>query len=49
MTHLIPYLKDAQIVAAVEEGRSIYDNIAKTLEYLLGGNVGERTIMFVVV
>ena len=37
----------ASIVAAVEEGRGIYDNIAKTLAYLLGGNVGELTIMFV--
>jgi Ca2+-transporting ATPase len=37
----------ASIVAAVEEGRAIYDNIVKTLAYLLGGNVGELTIMFV--
>ena len=37
----------ASIVAAVEEGRGIYDNIAKTLAYLLGGNMGELTIMFV--
>ena len=28
----------ASIVAAVEEGRGIYDNIAKTLAYLPGGN-----------
>ena len=37
----------ASIVAAVEEGRGIYDNIAKTLAYLLGGNVGELAVMFV--
>ena len=37
----------ASIVAAVEEGRGIYDNIAKTLAYLLGGNVGELTVMFI--
>ena len=37
----------ASIVAAVEEGRGIYDNIAKTLAYLLGSNVGELIAMFV--
>ena len=31
----------ASIVAAVEEGRGIYDNIRKTLQYLLAGNCGE--------
>jgi Ca2+-transporting ATPase len=36
----------ASIVAAVEEGRGIYDNIAKTLAYLLAGNMGELTVMF---
>lgn len=36
----------ASIVAAVEEGRGIYDNIAKTLLYLMGGNAGELTVMF---
>ncbi|RFC36504.1 MAG: Ca2+-transporting ATPase [Candidatus Nitrotoga sp. LAW] len=35
----------ASIVAAVEEGRGIYDNIAKTLEYLLAGNAGELIVM----
>ncbi|MGZ4995357.1 MAG: cation-translocating P-type ATPase, partial [Methylobacter sp.] len=35
----------ASIVAAVEEGRGIYDNIAKTLAYLLGGNSGELIVM----
>jgi len=35
----------ATIVAAVEEGRSIYDNISKTLLYLMGGNSGELFVM----
>ena len=35
----------ASIVAAVEEGRGIYDNIAKTLEYLLAGNAGELIVI----
>jgi Ca2+-transporting ATPase len=35
----------ASIVAAVEEGRGIYDNIVKTLSYLMGGNAGELTVM----
>jgi Ca2+-transporting ATPase len=39
----------ASIVAAVEEGRGIYDNIAKTLAYLLAGNAGELTVMFIAV
>jgi Ca2+-transporting ATPase len=37
----------ASIVAAVEEGRGIYDNISKTLAYLLGGNAGELAVMLV--
>ena len=37
----------ASIVAAVEEGRGIYDNILKTLEYLLAGNTGELAVMLV--
>ncbi|MDL1871972.1 cation-translocating P-type ATPase [Deltaproteobacteria bacterium PRO3] len=35
----------ASIVAAVEEGRGVYDNIKKTLQYLLAGNVGELLLM----
>jgi P-type Ca2+ transporter type 2C len=35
----------ATIVSAVEEGRGIYDNIRKTLEYLLAGNTGELMLM----
>jgi Ca2+-transporting ATPase len=33
------------IVAAVEEGRGIYDNIRKALQYLLAGNSGEVLLM----
>lgn len=35
----------ASIVAAVEEGRGIFDNIKKTLQYLLAGNAGELLLM----
>ncbi len=35
----------ASIVAAVEEGRGTYDNIRKTLQYLLAGNTGELLLM----
>ncbi len=35
----------ASIVAAVEQGRGIYDNIRKTLQYLLAGNAGELLLM----
>lgn len=35
----------ATIVAAVEEGRGIFDNIRKTLQYLLAGNTGELFVM----
>jgi Ca2+-transporting ATPase len=37
----------ASIVAAVEEGRGIYDNIKKFIHYLLSCNSGEILIMFV--
>ncbi|MGZ3620893.1 MAG: cation-translocating P-type ATPase [Candidatus Binataceae bacterium] len=37
----------ATIVAAVEEGRGIYDNVAKTLLYLMGGNFGELLVMLI--
>lgn len=35
------------IVSAVEEGRTIYDNIKKTIEYLLGANTGEVLVIFI--
>jgi P-type Ca2+ transporter type 2C len=35
----------ATIVAAVEEGRGIYDNIRKTLQYLLAGSTAELILM----
>lgn len=37
----------ASIVAAVEEGRGIYDNVVKTLAYLMGGNAAELALMLV--
>jgi Ca2+-transporting ATPase len=35
----------ASIIAAVQEGRGIYDNIRKALVYLLAGNFGELLVM----
>ncbi len=37
----------ASIVAAIEEGRGIYDNIKKFVHYLLSCNTGEILVMFV--
>ena len=34
------------IVAAVEEGRRIYDNILKAISFLLSSNVGEIVVLF---
>jgi P-type Ca2+ transporter type 2C len=36
----------ASIVSAIEEGRWVYENVAKTLGYLLVGNAGELMVMF---
>lgn len=39
----------ASIVAAVEEGRGIYQNIRNTLQFLLAGNAGEMMLMAVAI
>ena len=37
------------VVSAVEEGRRIYDNILKAIQYLLSSNVGEIIVLFVAI
>lgn len=37
----------ATIISAVEEGRAIFDNIRKTLMYLLSGNSAELAVMLI--
>ena len=39
----------ASIVAAVEEGRTIFDNIQKFVEYLLSCNIGEVLTIFIAI
>lgn len=39
----------ATIVAAVQEGRSIYDNIRKSIQFLLSSNFGEIVVFFVAI
>ena len=37
----------ATIVSAVEEGRRIYDNILKAIQFLLSSNIGEIVVLFI--
>ena len=37
------------IVAAVEEGRRIYDNILKAIAFLLSSNIGEIVVLFLAI
>jgi len=39
----------ATVVSAVEEGRRIYDNILKAIQFLLSSNIGEIIVLFTVV
>lgn len=39
----------ATIVSSVEEGRRIYDNILKAIQFLLSSNVGEIIILFLAI
>jgi len=39
----------ATIVSAVEEGRGIYENIRKTLAFLISGNIAEIAVIFIAV
>ncbi|MDR2083414.1 MAG: calcium-translocating P-type ATPase, PMCA-type [Bacteroidales bacterium] len=39
----------ATIVSAVEEGRRIYDNILKAIQFMLSTNIGEILVLFVAV
>ena len=36
----------ATVVASVEEGRRIYDNILKAIQFLLSSNIGEIVVLF---
>ena len=39
----------ATVVSAVEEGRRIYDNILKAIQFLLSSNIGEIVTLFVAI
>lgn len=39
----------ATIVSSVEEGRRIYDNILKAIQFLLSSNVGEIIVLFIAI
>ena len=39
----------ATVVASVEEGRRIYDNILKAIKFLLSSNIGEIVLLFIAI
>ena len=39
----------ATIVSSVEEGRRIYDNILKAIQFLLSSNIGEIIVLFIAI
>ena len=39
----------ATVVSAVEEGRRIYDNILKAIQFLISSNVGEIIVLFITI
>lgn len=39
----------ATIVSAVEEGRRIYDNILKAIQFMLSTNIGELLVLFIAI
>ena len=39
----------ATVVSAVEEGRRIYDNILKAIQFLLSSNIGEIVVLFIAI
>ena len=39
----------ATVVSAVEEGRRIYDNILKAIQFLLSSNIGEIIVLFIAI
>ena len=46
---ILTYDNFATVVSAVEEGRRIYDNILKAIQFLLSSNVGEIIVLFVAI
>lgn len=39
----------ATVVSAIEEGRRIYDNILKAIQFLLSSNIGEIVVLFLAI
>ena len=39
----------ATVVSAVEEGRRIYDNILKAIQFLISSNIGEIVVLFIAI